>query len=511
MKRILALILAVAMLLCLCACGGSGEQTSGGTTENGIFKAVATDINPTVMGTFYRNVCGNDMRSDDPTVKEIDAKADAMLKHIEEYPDTVKAKEGCKTYYVSNNGNDGNDGLTPETARATYLSIKSALVPGDCVLFERGGLWRGQMSCKEGVSYGAYGEGDVKPRFYGSVDGSKNGEGQWTETSTKGVYVFSKPISEYSNIVFNNGEALGRPVQKMEDITKKPLNVIYKGGKVNVYSPEGNPQDIYEVIEIVEGYTMVRGDNSGGKNKDIHIQNLCIMYAGLHGIGSIGGCDGIEIDGCVIGYIGGKDLFLGGYSIGNGIEFWGNVKNTNVHDNYVFQCFDAAVTHQSNSGMKYDAIEEDLVYKNNLIEYNIYSFEAFVSTAHGDNKEYHDRMGDVLFEGNICRYAGWGWGYLDRPDKSVPCDVKYRSGDHTEPLVITGNIFDRAKQVSIMGTVADRSLMKFTNNQVIVFPKRKFMTLQGDSVDTKGDMNAFLNKYFSDTAGTTIKQAALAK
>ena len=130
------------------------------------------------------------------------------------------------------------------------------------------------------------------------------------------------------------------------------------------------------------------------------------------------------MDGCVIGYIGGKELYLGSTSIGNGLEMWGNVSNARVHDNYVFQCFDAGLTHQSNHVMKYNAIEEDIEYRDNLIEYCIYSIEAFVATEHGSNKEYHDKMGKVTITGNICRFAGWGWGYLDRPDKGGTADIK---------------------------------------------------------------------------------------
>ena len=71
------------------------------------------------------------------------------------------------TYYVSNGGNDQNDGLTPETAWATLARVSEAeLCPGDAVRFRRGDLFRGLVQTKPGVGYGAYGEGE-KPRIYG--------------------------------------------------------------------------------------------------------------------------------------------------------------------------------------------------------------------------------------------------------------------------------------------------------------------------------------------------------
>lgn len=106
-------------------------------------------------------------------------------------------------YYVSNSGNDLNDGLSTETAWNTldkvnsgawtwegqlnseqfpeylwaseHLSEQVALKSGDTVLFERGGLWRGRLQTVEGVTYSAYGDGD-KPRIYGSPEDGTGAE-----------------------------------------------------------------------------------------------------------------------------------------------------------------------------------------------------------------------------------------------------------------------------------------------------------------------------------------------
>lgn len=55
-------------------------------------------------------------------------------------------------YYVSNQGDDGNDGLSPETAWATLARVNQAsLAYGDAVFFERGGVWRNTtVETKEG-------------------------------------------------------------------------------------------------------------------------------------------------------------------------------------------------------------------------------------------------------------------------------------------------------------------------------------------------------------------------
>ena len=61
-------------------------------------------------------------------------------------------------YYVSNSGDDANDGLSPETALATIDRLNAQpLQYGDAVFFERGGVWRAaQVYTKPGVTYSAY-------------------------------------------------------------------------------------------------------------------------------------------------------------------------------------------------------------------------------------------------------------------------------------------------------------------------------------------------------------------
>ena len=68
-------------------------------------------------------------------------------------------------YYVSNQGDDGNDGLSPETAWSTLDRVNQAsLEYGDAVFLERGGVWRNTtVETKEGVTYSAYGGGRKAP------------------------------------------------------------------------------------------------------------------------------------------------------------------------------------------------------------------------------------------------------------------------------------------------------------------------------------------------------------
>ncbi len=72
-----------------------------------------------------------------------------------------------KPYFVSNTGNDTNNGLTPETPWATIDKVEaSTLAPGDQILFNKGDTWRETLVVPSSgtsgnpIVFGAYGTGD---------------------------------------------------------------------------------------------------------------------------------------------------------------------------------------------------------------------------------------------------------------------------------------------------------------------------------------------------------------
>ena len=112
-------------------------------------------------------------------IAEVDKLSAQRAKNIRETVSDHSTITGTK-YYVSNNGNDDNDGLSPETAWATPQKVNSfTFKDGDGILFERGGLWREvQMTQnKTSVTYSAYGDGP-KPIFSGSPENSAD-ESKW--------------------------------------------------------------------------------------------------------------------------------------------------------------------------------------------------------------------------------------------------------------------------------------------------------------------------------------------
>ena len=97
---------------------------------------------------------------------QIDKKARQLKEEILSMPDSEDFAGAV--YYVSADGDDGNDGLSPENAWKTLAKVSSFdFCEGDAVRFRRGDVFRGCVKTRAGVKYCAFGEGK-KPKLYGS-------------------------------------------------------------------------------------------------------------------------------------------------------------------------------------------------------------------------------------------------------------------------------------------------------------------------------------------------------
>ena len=102
-----------------------------------------------------------------------------------------------KVFYVSNTGDDSNDGKTPSTAWKTIGKVNSyEFAAGSKVLFRRGDKWEGEaLVTDSNVTYSAYGSG-YKPTFDYSITLSN-----WTQYSTVGGVAY--------DTVYQDGSATG--------------------------------------------------------------------------------------------------------------------------------------------------------------------------------------------------------------------------------------------------------------------------------------------------------------
>ncbi len=426
MKRLVCVLLVVVMVFSLAACG---ENTPArGTTEAD--KAYLADVQKRI----------EDIRSTPTDIT---------------YTGTA--------YYVSNDGSDDNNGLSPETAWASLAPVNGGdFRPGDAVLFRRGDIFRGNIWCQEGVTYSAYGEGD-KPRLYGSPESGVGAE-KWSlfydENGVK-LWKYHRTLQDCGGIVFNDGASYasrvfsywnGEKAVVHSDHTQDfdmvaaleydlqfycdyPADIATKSvpfaafdtelyGDVYLRCDAGNPGELYESIEFqctaeVVGYC---GIFQGGDANSFTVDNLCAMYSNTMAFAS-GGGDNITIQNCEAAFVGGGSHIIGHTDpfspsacvpvSGEGIRLDGY--NNKAVNNYVHDCFDGGIIFEPDLSFELSdgAIDENMAAKqwgNTVVMGNVIEkcMSGVLIGVHCEDS-VTPQVGDITISDNDILNCGYGW------------------------------------------------------------------------------------------------------
>lgn len=395
------------------------------------------------------------------------------------------------TYYVADNGNDDNDGKSPATPWKTLQKAsETPLQEGDSVRFKRGDVFRGHLKAQAGVTYCAYGRGE-KPKLYGSEQNLADPALWELCNAEKHIWKLTFPIQDCGTLVFNEGEKHARKLIPSyiggrfvcrDDITKTFAMTAEMTQNYDLFTPctaeftvspskgedfpvpktgcefrgelylrvdEGNPGEIFDSIEALPYKHMIHV----GNQPRVTIDNLCLKYVGCHAIKAGGFVEGLHVSNMEIGWIGGAvQSYLGldpNYPegirgsvtrFGNGVEIYGGCHDYVVDHCYIYEIYDAGITHQvTTNGKKYTMT--DVHYTHNVIEKCVYSIEYFLEKNKGDTESYMDGI-DISH--NILRLAGYGWGQ-QRHNTHTPAHIKGWSYENTAShYTIQNNIFDRS-------------------------------------------------------------------
>lgn len=393
-------------------------------------------------------------------------------------------------YYVSSGGDDNNDGLSPETAWKTPKRVTDAVLKsGDGVFFKRGDLFRGKFITKSGVTYSAFGTGE-KPKFY-SHDKPLNNPDLWTLFDKEhNIWKLNEKILDVGTIVFDDGKAHSRKLipsyrygkfvcrdndDKIFDMRSEMTNDLdlywhyednfttqpSKGedfpipeltgqsfGDLYLRCDKGNPAEVFGEIEANVRVHLI----GVYKNSDVTIDNLCIKYVGMHGISAGNPCNGLTVTNCEFGWIGGCILSYSGFDpnyppgvrgsvtrFGNAIEIYGSCQNYTVKNNYIYEVFDAGITHQAYA--RIPQFMTNVTYTDNVIEKCVYGIEYFLEQI---EVPCESMMENILMENNFIRLSGYGWGQ-QRHNVDTPAHIKgWSYSNPSKNYVIKNNIFDRA-------------------------------------------------------------------
>ena len=378
---------------------------------------------------------------------------EALINEINNSPTTVTVS-GTK-YYVAANGDDNNDGKSPETAWGTVAKVSNFkdFKAGDGVFFKRGDTWRfDHFEMHSGITYSAFGKGK-KPLLLASIDGS--GADKWLPTEYPNIYAFAEKIPgdreniedvrDIGNICFDDGRAWGIKVQETKEGNRHNIDRVFNGlehyttttgrfrgecdldhnleyfhnwdtDTLYLYCDLGNPGEVFKSIELAaRGHGITVGEwietEHHGPRKSA--ENVVIDNLEIHGTGAhcIVGCffKNTLVQYCVLKWIGGaiqgKYIFDRNYStrFGDAVECC-FAENHTVRYCYASQVYDCCWTVQWGAPSVMKNIE---MYKN-VAEFCNTGLEIWQNGGVMENMDLHD---------NITRFNGYGFsnqrGYKD--------------------------------------------------------------------------------------------------
>ena len=396
-------------------------------------------------------------------------------------------------YYVAADGDDANDGQSPARPWKTTARVSSArLCPGDAVRFRRGDVFRGPIICRPGVTYAAWGEGP-KPAVHGWERGLSDPALWACVDAARHIYRLRDALPDCGTLVFDGGVRHSRKLIPsfvggrfvcrdepdrpfvMADEMREDLDLFCDCRSVMTNIPshgqtwpvphmcaenrgalylrcdEGNPGEVFESIEALPGrHTLLVGSAD-----HVHIDNLCLKYCGAHAISAGGPCvRDLRVTNCEIGWVGGTiQHYLGtdpNYPegtrgsvtrFGNGIEIYGGCDGYLCANNYIYQVYDAGITHQYTVSEGETCAMRNIRYTGNLIENCSYSIEYFLSCTAGSDS----LMENVEIDHSLMRFSGYGWG-RQRHNFWTPAHIKsWLFENPARQFSVHDNVFDRAK------------------------------------------------------------------
>ncbi len=346
-------------------------------------------------------------------------------------------------YYVSNDGSDSADGMTPETAWRTTDKVNATVKVGDEIRFRCGDIFYGGLRPEHGTSpeyptvYTSYGEG-ARPII--SLYKIPHADA-WEKVSDNIYRIdmldaskldgnnFSSQLDSNAGFMKISGKIFYRKMKAIDELSEQwDFYSDNREGMLYVYSQDA-PSKLSDDIKIA---CCVKGISLRSYQR---ICNLEICGTGAHGISGI--TAGSYISNCYIHEIGGSELIghvRPNVRYGNCIEAWSNSHDVTVENCQFSDVYDVAITMQ---GDEVRRSWENMYFNNNKFWDCTQCFEIW---SRGDDPSVG--FVNCHFENNVCIDTGRGWGYAARPYKSVATPLLiYNLHTDVCDINISGNLF----------------------------------------------------------------------
>ena len=342
-----------------------------------------------------------------------------------------------KTYYISEDGDDKNSGLSMAYPKRTLDSVAGEanvnilLKCGDTIYSSK------SFTVSNGVTISSYGEGNrpvlsfyrnLNKKFTKVADADNiyvtdltdlsiyNGNHDKSDVNIgqlviNGVVNFKRVVFESSSNYSNN------MLTKRND--EKSWSVDFKNGKLYIYTSEDpNTFDIKYAPPITGLYAK--------KANNITIKGIEIRGAGLHAI-NFANTTNVNINSNSFNYIGGSILTSAGIRYGNAVQIWDSAENVQVHHNVANWIFDTCYTNQGSSS---DMMLKNVNFHDNIGMHSQWGLETwgdggkgFTDINYGYNLLY--QMGDITNPNTKMQVSSSGHLYGEVDNDNY---ITYRNG-----------------------------------------------------------------------------------
>ena len=421
------------------------------------------------------------------------------------YSRTSNIESAGTVYYISNSGDNDNDGLSPETAWATldrafetyWPLTRDLLKPGDTVLLERGGTWyispderegltSDAYNIVEGVTLGAYGEG-TRPVVRGDIP-EANDPAFWTlyhdENGVK-IWASANKLQDSNVIVFNGGEsyaeeimphwstslnnycnAKGEPFDiaaalennlsfccmlDLDSAESMDLQNSTARGTLYLRCDEGNPAEVFDEVVVPQAQTGL-ALHTNAALVDLDIRYFTCIAAELSGYD---GYTGQQVLNCEVSWCGGliseyqfsderPEGVLRPYCAGGALQV--SSSGNTVRDCYIHHCGPMTLIisiHVDGPGKR---TFENMTHSGNLIEYcgTALHIADLTKMDHTDAEGF---ISNLTFTDNIVMHSGAGWIkdfilQTDHPNSGFFSALEnFMGASNNDGIYITDNIF----------------------------------------------------------------------
>lgn len=339
-------------------------------------------------------------------------------------------------YYLSNNGNDNNNGLSPESPFKTIGKLNEIICGGDTARFKCGDTFYGRILPPDSntsatpTTYESYGDG-AKPIV---SQYKKANKGAWDSVANNVWRLDLKDVTKFTGNVLNLDTNVG---------FIKASGVIHA---VNAFSLDGLQKDwdFYSDDQYLYVKLSICPDEASDEiliacnihhvcfQDNIKVDSITFCGGGAHGIAGV--VHGAHILNCEFHEIGGS--ILPGYPTkntryGNGVECWTDSSDVLVENCKFSNIYDVAMTMQGRPAEKGWI---NITFRNNVVWNCQQAFEIW-----SGGNEPDTGFKNCVFENNICLHSGYSWSYDVRPNTEVSshlliyglecpvCDVKVRN------------------------------------------------------------------------------------